>query len=115
MSARRTAAGLSRGGTRCGTSRGSRSNARDPPFSADSRRQTGPSRPNASCLFLSILLLLPRVAADHDEFGGALVLAGFHALGGLAPRRHRMTAAARTPAERMVDRVHRLGAHGGAA
>src|SRR6516225_293485 len=57
------------------------------------------------------LLLLPRVAADHDELGGALVLAGLHALGRLAPRRHRMPAAAGAPAERMVDRIHRLAAH----
>src|SRR5579859_6578007 len=57
-----------------------------------------------------LLFLLPRVAAEHDEFAGALVLTGLHALGRLAPRRHRMAAAAGAPAERMVDRVHGLAA-----
>src|SRR5262249_15652792 len=56
------------------------------------------------------LILLPRVAACQDELGGGLVAAGLLALGGEAPRRHRMTAAggATLPAAmRMVDRVHR--------
>src|SRR5215472_11307393 len=57
-----------------------------------------------------LLFLLPRVAAEHDEFAGALVLAGLHALGRLAPRRHRMAAATGAPAERMIDRVHGLAA-----
>src|SRR5215469_3012331 len=81
--------------------------ARHLPSSADSRRQTGLSRPNAS---LSHLLLLSGVAAHHDELGGRLVLAGLHALGRLAPRRHRMPAAAGAAAERMVDWVHGLAA-----
>src|ERR1700681_3834845 len=59
----------------------------------------------------SLLGLLPRVAACHDEFRGALVLARLLAPGRLAPRRDRMPAAARFPAERMVDRVHGLAAH----
>src|SRR3984893_6492453 len=58
----------------------------------------------------SLLSLLPRVAACHDEFRGALVLARLLASGRLAPRRDRMPAAARSPAERMVDRVHGLAA-----
>src|SRR5262249_38514298 len=110
-SARRTAAGWSSGATRCGSSRGVRTNARHPPFSADNRRQTDPSRPSASCLFLPILFLLPRVAAGHDEFGAALVLAGFHAVGGLARRRRGVPAAAGAAAERMVDRIHGLAAN----
>src|SRR5215469_7615352 len=57
-----------------------------------------------------LLCLLPRVAAHHDELGGALVLARLHTLGRLAPRRHRMPAAAGAAAERMVDRVHGLAA-----
>src|SRR5580704_11359904 len=59
----------------------------------------------------SLLGLLPRVAACHDEFRGALVLARLLAPGRLAPRRDRMPAAARSPAERMIDRVHGLAAH----
>src|SRR5580692_8800760 len=58
----------------------------------------------------SLLGLLPRVAACHDEFRGALVLARLLAPGRLAPRRHRMPAAAGAAAERMVDRVHGLAA-----
>src|SRR5215469_12625971 len=81
--------------------------ARHLPSSADSRRQTGLSRPNAS---LSHLLLLSGVAAHHDELGGALVLARLHALGRLAPRRHRMPAAAGTTTQRMIDRIHDLAA-----
>src|ERR1700692_4534321 len=58
----------------------------------------------------SLLGLLPRVAACHDEFRGALVLARLLAPGRLAPRRHRMPGAAGAAAERMVDRVHGLAA-----
>src|SRR5271168_1056233 len=72
-------------------------------------KRTLPDRTRHDCS-LSALFLLPRVAADHDEFAGALVLAGLLAPGRLAPRRHRMTAATRAPAERMVDRIHRLAA-----
>src|ERR1043166_4217616 len=57
----------------------------------------------------SFLLLLPRVAARHDEFGGRLVAPGLLALGGEAPRRNRMAAARRAAlaaAVRMIDRVH---------
>src|ERR1044072_9557855 len=52
------------------------------------------------------MLLLPR---PHDHRGGALVAAGLVALGGLAPGRHRVTAAggfALAAAHRVVDRVH---------
>src|SRR5271170_3227461 len=55
------------------------------------------------------LLLLPRVAARNDEFGGLLVGPGLLALGGLAPRGDRMAAAggaAFAAAERVIDRVH---------
>src|SRR5271154_355105 len=55
------------------------------------------------------LLLLPRVAAGNDEFGGLLVGPGLLALGGLAPRGDRMAAAraaAFAAAERVIDRVH---------
>src|ERR1700730_2663500 len=58
----------------------------------------------------SFLLLLPRVAARHDEFAGRLVAPGLLALGGETPRRDRMTAAGRAAlaaAVRMIDRVHR--------
>src|SRR5580704_3561075 len=58
----------------------------------------------------SLLGLLPRVAACHDEFRSALVLARLLAPGRLAPRRDRMPAAAGATAERMVDRVHGLAA-----
>src|SRR5882757_4269193 len=54
-------------------------------------------------------LLLPLVAADENESVGRLVRAGLLALGGLAPRGHRMTAAggaAFAAAVRMVYRVH---------
>src|SRR6478735_539094 len=54
--------------------------------------------------------LLPRrVTATDDELVRGLVLAGLLALGRLAPRRDRMTAArglAFAAAMRMVDRVH---------
>src|ERR1043165_3730837 len=56
------------------------------------------------------LLLLPGVAARHDEFLRLLVGAGLLALGRLAPRRHRVTAArgaAFAAAVRVIDRVHR--------
>src|SRR5665647_119225 len=46
------------------------------------------------------------MAANHDEFGGALVLAGLLALGREAPRRGPVTAALGASAVRMVDRVH---------
>src|SRR5258708_2618534 len=83
--------------------------ARPPPSSADSRRRTDLSTPNVSCV-LALLLLLPRMAARNDELGGSLVGPGLLALGGEAPRGHRMTAAraaAFAAAERMVDRIHR--------
>src|SRR5579871_478810 len=72
----------------------------------------GPFQTERAMLAPVILVaLLARVTADHDELGRALVLACLHALGRLAPGRHRMTAAARASAERVVDRVHRLAAH----
>src|SRR6201996_296393 len=55
-------------------------------------------------------LLLPLVAANENESVGRLVRARLFALGRLAPRRHRVTAArgaAFAAAVRMVDRVHR--------
>src|SRR5215813_9546610 len=58
-------------------------------------------------------LLVPRVAARDDEFGGRLVPAGLLALGGKAPRRHRVPTARGAPfaaAVRMVDRIHRYAA-----
>src|SRR5690242_10968826 len=66
-----------------------------------------PSRANAP---YRLLLLLARVTARHDELGRTLVLARLHSLGGLAPRRDRMPAAAGAPAERVIDRVHDLAA-----
>src|ERR1700742_3377284 len=54
-------------------------------------------------------LLLPLVAADENESVGRLVRPCLLALGRLAPRRHRVTAArggAFAAALRMVDRVH---------
>src|SRR5262249_6437780 len=57
----------------------------------------------------SFLLLLPRVAARHDEFGGRLVAPGLLALGGKTPGSDRMAAARRATfaaAMRVVDRVH---------
>src|SRR4051794_41613227 len=54
-------------------------------------------------------LLLPLVAADENESVGRFVRAGLLALGRLAPRGHRMTAArgaAFAAAVRMVHRVH---------
>src|SRR5881227_2102465 len=51
--------------------------------------------------------LLARVAADHDELGGRLVLAGLLALGREAPWRDRMAATLGAPAVRVVDRIHR--------
>src|ERR1043165_1845601 len=59
------------------------------------------------------LLLLPGVAARHDEFLRLLVGAGLLALGRVAPRRHRVTAArgaAFAAAVRVIDRVHRNAA-----
>src|SRR6516164_1375034 len=51
------------------------------------------------------------MAARNDELGGRFVLAGPLALGREAPGRHRVTAAARASAERMIDRIHRLAAN----
>src|SRR5947209_9459933 len=65
--------------------------------------------PNRTC-HDARLFLLPRVAACQDELGGGLVATGLLALGGEAPRRHRMAAARGSPlaaAVRMIDRVHR--------
>src|ERR1044072_3877363 len=59
------------------------------------------------------LLLLPGVAARHDEFLRLLVGTGLLALGRLAPRRHRGTAArgaAFAAALRGIDWVHRNAA-----
>src|ERR1700754_3787852 len=56
-----------------------------------------------------VSLLLPLVAADENELVGRLVRPRLLALGRLAPRRHRVTAAggaAFAAAMRMVDRVH---------
>src|SRR6201991_3376532 len=56
-----------------------------------------------------VSLLLPLVAADENESVGRLVRPRLLALGRLAPRGHRMTAAggaAFAAAVRMVDRVH---------
>src|SRR4029079_18558777 len=50
--------------------------------------------------------LLARVAADHDELRGGLVLAGLLALGREAPRRDRMAATLGAAAVRVIDRVH---------
>src|SRR5258708_27726416 len=50
--------------------------------------------------------LLARVAADHDELGGGLVLAGLLALGREPPWCDRMAAALGAPAVRVIDRVH---------
>src|ERR1044072_8292669 len=61
----------------------------------------------------SMLLLPP----PHDHRGGALVAAGLVALGGLAPGRHRVTAAggfALAAAHRVVDRGHHHAAVVGA-
>src|SRR6185436_12337876 len=55
---------------------------------------------------LPLRCLLALVAADHDELGGGLVLAGLLALGREAPRRDRMAAALGAPAVRVIDRVH---------
>src|SRR5258708_584160 len=52
------------------------------------------------------------VSAAHDHRLRALVGACLLALGGLPPRRHRVPVAAGAAAERVVDRVHRLAAHG---
>src|SRR3954467_1733379 len=60
-------------------------------------------------MVLVLLFLLPRVAAGNDELGRGLVLAGLLALGGEAPRCHRVTAArgaSLATTMRMVDRVH---------
>src|SRR5690606_9707582 len=55
------------------------------------------------------LLFLALVARAHDELVGRLVGPCPHALGRLAPGRHRMTAArgaALAAAMRVIDRVH---------
>src|SRR5438046_1716704 len=59
---------------------------------------------------LSRQLLRPSL---HDESVRRLAVARLVALGGLAPRRHRVAAAgglAFTTAERVIDRVHRYAA-----
>src|SRR5436190_23481478 len=64
-------------------------------------------------MVLVLLLLFPRVAADHDELGGRFVTAGLLALGWEAPRRHRMTSArgsSLAAAMRMIDGIHRHAA-----
>src|SRR3982751_6427621 len=57
-------------------------------------------------MWRSLRCLLARVAADHDELGGGLVLAGLLALGREAPWRDRMAAALGAAAVRMIDRIH---------
>src|SRR3954470_7805249 len=57
-------------------------------------------------MWLPLRCLLARVAADHDELRGGLVLAGLLALGREAPRRDRMAAALGAAAVRVIDRVH---------
>src|SRR5438270_9847095 len=57
-------------------------------------------------MWRSLRCLLARVAADHNELGGGLVLAGLLALGREAPWRDRMAAALGAPAVRVIDRVH---------
>src|SRR5712671_6249832 len=57
-------------------------------------------------MWRSLRCLLARVAADHDELAGGLVLAGLLALGREAPWRDRMAAALGAAAVRVVDRVH---------
>src|SRR6185436_3669250 len=57
-------------------------------------------------MWRSLRCLLARVAADHDELGGGLVLAGLLALGREAPWRDRMAAALGAAAVRVIDRVH---------
>src|SRR6185436_12598432 len=63
------------------------------------------------------LALCLAFARPHDEFRGPLILARLVALGALAPRSNRMTAAlgaAFAAAMRVVDRVHRGAANMGA-
>src|SRR5215831_4694829 len=55
----------------------------------------------------SLRCLLPRVAAEHDEFLRRLVLAGLLAASRDAPRCDRMAAALGAATVRVVDRVHR--------
>src|SRR3954465_7761587 len=57
-------------------------------------------------MWRSLRCLLARVAADHDELGGGLVLAGLLTLGREAPRRDRVAAALGAAAVRVIDRVH---------
>ncbi len=66
--------------------------------------------------FLSdrLMTLLLAAAADDELIRGRLLRPGLVALGRLAPRRHRVTAAgglAFTTTERVVDRVHGHAAH----
>src|SRR5215469_10952303 len=55
---------------------------------------------------------LLRVAATDDHLVRRLVVAGLVAERRLAPRGHRVVTAARAAAERVIDRVHDLAAHG---
>src|ERR1700709_1748513 len=57
-------------------------------------------------MWRSLRCLLARVAADHDELGGGLVLAVLLALGRESPGGARMAAALGAPAVRVIDRVH---------
>src|SRR6185312_3345488 len=63
--------------------------------------------PNRTCHSRYPLgLLLPRVAADHDELRSRLVLTGLLALGREAPGRRPVLAALGATAVGMVDRIH---------
>src|SRR5919107_3872858 len=65
--------------------------------------------PKRTCHDVPLSLLLPCVAARHDELVGPLVRTGFLALGRNTPRGHRMATArgtALTTTVRVVDRVH---------
>src|ERR1700685_997890 len=68
-------------------------------------KRTLPDRARHNCSSRSLFSLLAGVTAHHDELGGPVVFPRFRAPGRLPPGRHRMTAAARTAAERMIDRV----------
>src|SRR5262249_2206720 len=87
--------------------------ARLRPSSAYSRRRTDLSKPNVPS---SLPLHLLGVTRTQDVFRRPLVLARLGALGRLAPRRDRMTAAlgaAFAAAMRMGDRIPRRAAHRG--
>src|SRR5689334_8314357 len=76
-----------------------------------SRSGVSMNGPFFSDLLIRRSLLLP---ALHDEAVRVLAVPRLVALGRLAPRRHRMTAArglALAAAERVIDRVHRHAAH----